>query len=68
MFSVPTMLDRPSMSQTILELNSADTLTTFEALGQFDHGGLVHISFYESALIMSPTNCIPRPREEGGTP
>jgi len=84
-------IDRPRMSQTILELNSADKLTTFEAIGQFGHGGSSSLNFCESALIITqprfgtlydqvwsqltspsppdgPTNCIPRPREEGGTP
>ena len=52
-------LPRERMPSTILELNSDDKLKTFEAIGQFGHGGSSSLSFCESALIIS------QPRFEG---
>lgn len=49
---------RSDMSNTILELNSDDKLTTFEAIGQFGHGGSSTFAFCESALIIT------KPRKE----
>jgi len=46
-------IDRTRMRKTILDLNSEDKLTTFEAIGQFGHGGSSSLSFCESALVIT---------------
>ncbi len=46
-------IDRERMSQTILDLNSDDKLKTFEAIGQFGHGGSSSLAFCELCLILS---------------
>lgn len=48
-----TGIDRERMPKTILDLNSDDKLKTFEAIGQFGHGGSSSLSFCESALVIS---------------
>lgn len=49
-------ISREKMPETILDLNSNDKLCTFEAIGQFGHGGSSSLHFCESALIL----CQPR--------
>lgn len=44
---------RERMPKTILELNSDDKLRTFEAIGQFGHGGSSALAFCESCLVIS---------------
>jgi hypothetical protein len=44
---------RDKMSTTILDLNSDDKLKTFEAIGQFGHGGSSALAFCELSLIMT---------------
>lgn len=44
---------RERMPKTILELNSDDKLKTFEAIGQFGHGGSSALAFCESCLVIS---------------
>jgi hypothetical protein len=46
-------ISRERMSQTILDLNSDDKLKTFEAIGQFGHGGSSALAFCELCLILS---------------
>src|SRR5207247_7550034 len=46
-------LERHEMAKTILSLNSDAKLRTFEAIGQFGHGGSSSLFFCESALVMS---------------
>lgn len=46
-------LQREEMARTILSLNSAAKLRTFEAIGQFGHGGSSSLFFCESALAIS---------------
>jgi len=41
------------MPKTILELNSDDKLKTFEAIGQFGHGGSSALAFCESCLVVT---------------
>ena len=48
-----TGISRERMSKTILDLNSEDKLKTFEAIGQFGHGGASSLSFCESALVIT---------------
>src|SRR6185503_20340636 len=40
-------ISRDRMSGTILDLNSDDKLKTFEAIGQFGHGGSSALAFCE---------------------
>lgn len=44
---------RDRMPKTILDLNSDDKLKTFEAIGQFGHGGSSALAFCESCLVIS---------------
>jgi hypothetical protein len=44
---------RERMPKTILELNSDDKLKTFEAIGQFGHGGSSALAFCESCLVIT---------------
>lgn len=44
---------RDDMPRTILDLNSDSKLKTFEAIGQFGHGGSSSLAFCESALILT---------------
>jgi hypothetical protein len=44
---------RERMPKTILDLNSDDKLTTFEAIGQFGHGGSSALAFCESCLVIT---------------
>lgn len=44
---------RSEMPSTILALNSESKLKTFEAIGQFGHGGSSALSFCESCLIIT---------------
>ena len=44
---------REEMSQTILALNSESKLRTWEAIGQFGHGGSSALAFCESCLIVT---------------
>ena len=44
---------RERMPKTILELNSDDKLKTFEAIGQFGHGGSSALSFCKSCLVIT---------------
>ena len=46
-------ITRERMPKTILELNSDDKLKTFEAIGQFGHGGSSALSFCESCLVIT---------------
>jgi len=46
-------ISRERMSGTILDLNSDDKLKTFEAIGQFGHGGSSALAFCELCLIVS---------------
>jgi hypothetical protein len=46
-------ISRERMPKTILELNSDDKLKTFEAIGQFGHGGSSALAFCESCLVFS---------------
>jgi hypothetical protein len=46
-------IQREKMRDTILNLNSDDKLRTFEAIGQFGHGGSSALSFCESCLILT---------------
>lgn len=46
-------IERERMPKTILNLNSDDKLRTFEAIGQFGHGGSSALAFCESSLIIS---------------
>ena len=46
-------LRRQEMPETILSLNTDAKLRTFEAIGQFGHGGSSSLFFCESALVMS---------------
>lgn len=46
-------ISRERMSETILDLNSDDKLKTFEAIGQFGHGGSSALAFCELCLIVS---------------
>lgn len=46
-------ISRDRMSRTILDLNSDDKLKTFEAIGQFGHGGSSALAFCELCLIVS---------------
>ena len=46
-------MDREKMARTILELNSDDKLKTFEATGQFGHGGSSALAFCELCLILT---------------
>jgi hypothetical protein len=46
-------LGREEMARTILSLNSDAKLRTFEAIGQFGHGGSSSLFFCESALAMT---------------
>ena len=51
-------ISRKRMPETILNLNSDDKLKTWEAIGQFGHGGSSALSFCELCLILT------RPRFE----
>lgn len=44
---------RDKMTTTILDLNSDDKLKTFEAIGQFGHGGSSALAFCELCLILT---------------
>jgi hypothetical protein len=44
---------RDKMPTTILDLNSDDKLKTFEAIGQFGHGGSSALAFCELCLILT---------------
>jgi hypothetical protein len=44
---------RNRMGETILNLNSDDKLTLFEAIGQFGHGGSSALAFCELCLILT---------------
>lgn len=44
---------RERMPKTILDLNSDDKLKTFEAIGQFGHGGSSALAFSESCLVIT---------------
>ena len=44
---------RDEISETILNLNSESKLQTFEAIGQFGHGGSSALAFCESCLIIT---------------
>jgi len=44
---------RDRMATTILDLNSDDKLKTFEAIGQFGHGGSSALAFCELCLILT---------------
>jgi hypothetical protein len=44
---------RTKMGETILNLNSDDKLKTFEAIGQFGHGGSSALAFCELCLILT---------------
>ncbi len=44
---------REEMPRTILDLNSDSKLRTFEAIGQFGHGGSSSLAFCESVLIVT---------------
>lgn len=46
-------ISRERMPKTILELNSDDKLKTFEAIGQFGHGGSSALAFCESCLVIT---------------
>lgn len=46
-------IQRDRMKETILNLNSDDKLKTFEAIGQFGHGGSSALAFCESCLILT---------------
>lgn len=46
-------MDQEKMAKTILELNSDDKLKTFEATGQFGHGGSSALAFCELCLILT---------------
>src|SRR5258708_2903433 len=46
-------LERQEMARTILALNSDAKLRTFEAIGQFGHGGSSSLFFCESAVAMT---------------
>jgi hypothetical protein len=46
-------LGREEMARTILTLNTDAKLRTFEAIGQFGHGGSSSLFFCESALVMT---------------
>lgn len=46
-------LPQTDMPSTILALNSESKLKTFEAIGQFGHGGSSALSFCESCLILT---------------
>jgi hypothetical protein len=53
-------LHRDEMAKTILSLNTDAKLRTFEAIGQFGHGGSSSLFFCESALVMT------KPRFDAG--
>jgi hypothetical protein len=46
-------ISRERMPKTILDLNSDDKLKTFEAIGQFGHGGSSALAFSESCLVIT---------------
>lgn len=46
-------IGRDRMPKTILDLNSDDKLKTFEAIGQFGHGGSSALYFCELCLIVT---------------
>jgi hypothetical protein len=46
-------ISRDRMVDTILNLNSDDKLKTFEAIGQFGHGGSSALAFCELCLILT---------------
>lgn len=46
-------ITRERMPKTILDLNSDDKLRTFEAIGQFGHGGSSALAFCESCLVVT---------------
>lgn len=46
-------ISRERMPTTILDLNSADKLGTFEAIGQFGHGGSSTLAFCELCLVLT---------------
>jgi hypothetical protein len=46
-------ISRERMPKTILELNSDDKLKTFEAIGQFGHGGSSALAFCKSCLVLT---------------
>lgn len=46
-------IGRKEMPQTILALNSESKLRTWEAIGQFGHGGSSSLAFCESSLIVT---------------
>lgn len=46
-------ITRDKMVTTILDLNSDDKLKTFEAIGQFGHGGSSALAFCELCLILT---------------
>ena len=46
-------INRERMPKTILDLNSDDKLKTFEAIGQFGHGGSSALAFCELCLILT---------------
>jgi hypothetical protein len=46
-------ISRERMPKTILDLNSDDKLKTFEAIGQFGHGGSSAFAFSESCLVVT---------------
>lgn len=46
-------IGREEMPQTILALNSESKLQTWEAIGQFGHGGSSALAFCESCLIVT---------------
>lgn len=46
-------ISRREMPDTILRLNSDSKLRTFEAIGQFGHGGSSSLAFCESCLVIT---------------
>lgn len=51
------------MPKTILDLNSDDKLKTFEAIGQFGHGGSSALAFCESCLVITQPRFETKPDE-----
>jgi len=56
-------ISRHRMAGTILDLNSDDKLKTFEAIGQFGHGGSSALAFCELCLILTQPRFDSEPSE-----
>ena len=56
-------IGREEMPQTILALNSDSKLQTWEAIGQFGHGGSSALAFCESCLIVTQPRSSDAPKD-----